>query len=121
MTDSKPNLVWALFLGGFLNFFTPFLVVVFAYMWKGKADPDARAEHELQIKVFWRCAKIWGAALLLMIGAFALDFQPVGSGVPMLFSIGILVGLCGQMWFYGRSAFGLAKSLRNGQPKVATA
>ncbi len=121
MTDNKPSLVWALYIAGFLIFFTPFIGIVFAYMWKGKADAAARAEHELQIKVFWRCANIWLAAFVLMVGAFALDTTPVGSGVPMLFSIGFLVGIVGQIWFYGRSAYGLAMSLRNGQPKMAAA
>ncbi|WP_415922128.1 hypothetical protein [Tateyamaria sp. SN6-1] len=121
MTDNKPTLVWSLYTAGFLVFFTPFVGVIFAYMWKAKADAHARAEFEKQIKVFWRCATIWGAALILMVGAFAMDTTPVGSGVPMLFSIGVLVGLIGQMWFYGRSAYGLAMSLRNGQPKMAAA
>ncbi|MEO0693714.1 MAG: hypothetical protein AAFY90_12670 [Pseudomonadota bacterium] len=121
MTDNKPTLIWALYFGGLIAVFTPFIGVVFAYMWKGKADPASRAEFEKQIKVFWRCAQVWLVAVVLMGVAVSMDNTPVGSGVPTMFLIGVLVGIVGQFWFYGRSAFGLAKLLRNGQPTVATA
>ena len=121
MTDNKPTLIWALYFGGLIAVFTPFIGVVFAYMWKGKADPASRAEFDKQIKVFWRCAQVWLVAVVLMGVAVSMDSAPVGSGVPTMFLIGVLVGIVGQFWFYGRSAFGLAKLLRNGQPSVATA
>ncbi|MEL7261603.1 MAG: hypothetical protein AAGK69_09505 [Pseudomonadota bacterium] len=121
MTDNKPALIWALFFGGIIIVFTPFIGIVFAYMWKGKADAATRAAFEKQIKVFWRCAQAWLVAVVLMGTALVMDDTPVGSGIPLMFSIGVLVGVVGQFWFYGRSAFGLAKSLRGGQPKMATA
>ena len=38
MTDNKPALIWALFFGGVIIVFTPFIGIVFAYMWKGAAE-----------------------------------------------------------------------------------
>lgn len=109
MTDTKPTLVWALYLAGIAAVLTPFIAVGLAYAWRRKADAQARAQYDTQIRVFWRCGAIWLGALVLMVLGFVTDTQPVGSGTPLLFNLGLLVGIVAQLWFTARSLVGLIK------------
>ena len=112
MKDNNTTLIWSLYVAGLAALLTPFIGVGIAYGKRRKADAAARAVYDRQIAVFWRCGLIWLIAFGLMILALITDTRPVGSGTPLLFSIGVLLGIAGQLWFYGRSAVGLVQSFR---------
>ena len=121
MTDNKPTLVWALYVASIIVTLTSFIGVIFAYMWRGKADAQARAIFDTQIRVFWRCGLIWLIAIVIMAVGVTTDNTPVGSGISTLFAIGLLIGIGGQLWFTVRSIIGLVKRLMAPSAPMATA
>ncbi|WP_299685652.1 hypothetical protein [uncultured Tateyamaria sp.] len=127
MTDSKPTLIWALYLAGIAAVLTPFIAIVFAYMWKGTAGADARAEYETQIRVFWRCGMGWLAAFVLMAVSLTIELQydaagvATESGIPTFFAIGLLVAIATQLWFTVRALVGLIKCFMKPSAPMATA
>ena len=127
MTDNKPTLVWALYTAGIAAILTPFIAVGLAYLWRGKADADSRAQYDTQIKVFWRCGLGWLAAFVIMAVSLTVDLQydangvATEAGIPLMFSVGILVGIAAQIWFTIRSLWGLIKSFSAPAAPMATA
>ena len=121
MTDSKPTLVWALYVASIVAIITPFIAIIFAYIWRGKADAYARAIYDTQIRVFWRCGLMWLIAIVIMAIGVTTDTSPVGSGISALFTVGLLVAMAAQLWFTVRSIIGLVKCLMTPSAPMATA
>ncbi|WP_425038274.1 hypothetical protein [Primorskyibacter sp. S187A] len=127
-SNTKPVLVWALYSAGIAAVLTPFIGAALAFFWRRGArangDAEAAAEHSHQLRTFGHAAKAWSAALAIMACVLLMDIQmgnPVGSGVPSLFMVGIGLALLTQIVFTLYCLFFLFRSVFAKTPSGAAA
>ena len=88
----SPQLVYLLYLGGFVIAILPLIGLVLAYVNRDAATPMERTHYDFQISTFWRGLIIFAAGVVLI---FVL--------------VGWLVILFGAIWMIVRCVKGLNK------------
>lgn len=99
---NMPQLVYLLYLAGFVVGPAALVGIVLAYVQRGEADALARSHYDFQISTFWR-----GLAMIAV------------GVVTLFFGIGWLVLLGWAVWTIVRCIKGLT-NLSRGQPMPAT-
>ena len=95
---NNANLVYILYLAGFLLAITPIIGLVMAYVNRDKAEPWLQTHYTFQIRTFW-------------IGVL---YSVIG-GLLCLILIGFAVLLLVTIWYIVRCVQGMS-ALSNGQP-----
>lgn len=112
----KPTVVWVMFMLGITTLLTPFIGFLLACLWRRSTDdPYDFVEYDTQIVAFWRAGMLWLCAFVFMGVGLYLDLQSSSamipeSGMPMMVSIGVLIGVVTQIWFTVRAIWGLISS-----------
>ena len=97
-TKTKPTIIWALYTASLVAIMTTFIAIIMAYVWR-RYDPCYKVVYDKQMRRFWTASLGWALGLLLFVVAAFTDTRPVGSGIPLLGNIGLLIIIVTQLWF----------------------